>query len=240
MGNIEKAVQFAEKIAADDSHGYSQANRLGNPDYDCSSLVAAALRAGGYDVAADSFTGNLYQQLINNGFKSIDPDAPRKRGDIFLTPYSHVVMCIDPDHIVHASISENGGIYGKAGDQTGKEICTRTYYRPSGGWKYHLRAPESDSGSSKKSIDEIAKEVIAGKWGNGEERRKALENAGYKYNDVQSKVNEILSSKKSTTEIAQEVIAGKWGNMPERKQRLEAAGYNYNTIRNKVNQLLKG
>ena len=45
---------------------------------------------------------------------------------------------------------------------------------------------------SKKSIDEIAKEVIAGKWGNGKERADRLTEAGYNYSEVQAKVNEML------------------------------------------------
>jgi len=45
-----------------------------------------------------------------------------------------------------------------------------------------------------KSIDEIVEEVINGEWGNGEDRRINLENAGYNYNEVQSKVNEIYSN----------------------------------------------
>jgi len=44
----------------------------------------------------------------------------------------------------------------------------------------------------KKSIDEVAREVIAGKWGNGEERKKRLIAAGYDYNAVQAKVNALL------------------------------------------------
>lgn len=45
---------------------------------------------------------------------------------------------------------------------------------------------------AKKSIDEVAREVIAGKWGNGEERKKRLIAAGYDYNAVQAKVNALL------------------------------------------------
>ena len=48
------------------------------------------------------------------------------------------------------------------------------------------------NGTVKKSVIEIAKEVIAGKWGAGAERKTALEKAGYDYNAVQSKVNEIM------------------------------------------------
>lgn len=46
--------------------------------------------------------------------------------------------------------------------------------------------------AKKKSITTIAKEVIAGKWGNGTERKKKLTAAGYDYAAVQKKVNELL------------------------------------------------
>lgn len=44
-----------------------------------------------------------------------------------------------------------------------------------------------------KSVEEIAKEVIAGKWGNGEDRKNKLTASGYNYDEVQAKVNEMLS-----------------------------------------------
>ena len=47
-----------------------------------------------------------------------------------------------------------------------------------------------------KSIDELAKEVINGKWGNGQERKDKLTDAGYDYKKVQDKVNEILKQDK--------------------------------------------
>ena len=46
--------------------------------------------------------------------------------------------------------------------------------------------------SQKKSIDEIAREVIAGDWGNGEDRKNRLKKAGYEYDKVQKMVNELL------------------------------------------------
>lgn len=51
------------------------------------------------------------------------------------------------------------------------------------------RTEQSVLGS--KSIDTVAQEVIAGKWGNGSERRKKLEAAGYDYNVVQAFVNRL-------------------------------------------------
>lgn len=45
---------------------------------------------------------------------------------------------------------------------------------------------------AKKSVDEIAREVIAGKWGNGATRKQKLTDAGYDYSAVQKRVNELL------------------------------------------------
>ena len=99
-----------------------------------------------------------------------------------------------------------------------------------------------ESGSAtgdKKSIDELAEEVIDGKWGDGADRKAKLEKAGYDYDAVQDRVNEILSKpKKSVTEVAKEVIAGKYGNGDVRKKKLEAEGYDYDKVQAKVNQLL--
>ena len=92
----------------------------------------------------------------------------------------------------------------------------------------------------KKTILELAKEVIAGKWGTGNTRKKRLTKAGYNYQKVQNKVNQLLTVKKKTnTQIAKEVIAGKWGNGATRKKKLTAAGYNYSTIQKLVNKLMK-
>lgn len=98
--------------------------------------------------------------------------------------------------------------------------------------------------TKKKSINEIAQEVIAGKWGNGTIRKKAIEDAGYNYNEVQKIVNQIINkkpiiTKKSNEEVAKEVIQGKWGNGSARRKNLEGAGYNYNEIQILVNKLLK-
>lgn len=46
--------------------------------------------------------------------------------------------------------------------------------------------------STNKSLDEIAKEVIRGIWGNGQDRKNRLTSAGYNYNEVQKRVNQIL------------------------------------------------
>lgn len=94
--------------------------------------------------------------------------------------------------------------------------------------------------AKKKSVDELAKEVIAGKWGAGEERKKRLTDAGYDYYAVQNRVNEIMGvkPKKTVDQLAKEVIAGKWGAGEERKKKLTAAGYDYYVVQNKVNETM--
>ena len=89
-----------------------------------------------------------------------------------------------------------------------------------------------------KTVTDIAKEVIEGKWGNGTERKKKITSAGYDYNAVQSKVNELLNNKKTVDEVAREVIQGKWGTGQNRKNRLQKAGYDYYSIQKRVNELM--
>ena len=97
---------------------------------------------------------------------------------------------------------------------------------------------------SKKTNDQIAQEVINGKWGNGETRKQKLKAAGYDYNTIQKLVNQKLNVSapkptKTIEQLADEVIAGKWGNGQDRINRLKAAGYNPSAVQTRVNQKLK-
>lgn len=94
--------------------------------------------------------------------------------------------------------------------------------------------------NNKKTIDQVAQDVINGVYGDGDERYTKLSNEGYNYDEVQNKVNEILNnqSRKSIDEIVDEVIAGKWGNDQDRYNSLQKAGYNASEVQNKVNQKL--
>lgn len=95
--------------------------------------------------------------------------------------------------------------------------------------------------TSSKSVDTLAHEVLEGNWGNGSDRANRLRTAGYDYDAVQNRVNEILSGSSKTKSIdtlAREVIRGDWGNGQDRKNRLERAGYDYNAVQRRVNELL--
>ena len=65
------------------------------------------------------------------------------------------------------------------------------WVRIKNGNKTYLKKVTSTS-TKKKSNEEIAKEVIAGKWGNGTTRKKKLEAAGYNYATIQALVNKML------------------------------------------------
>lgn len=100
---------------------------------------------------------------------------------------------------------------------------------------------------AKKTVDQVAQEVINGSWGNGDDRKRRLRAAGYDYNAVQNVVNAKLSGGSHTQpvakgpsldDVARAVIRGDYGNGDERRRRLEAAGFNYNAVQARVNQML--
>lgn len=145
---ITEAVSWAVGIAQDDSHGYSQSNRWG-PDYDCSSLVISAYEQAGVPVkeAGATYTGNMRAAFQKCGFSVLfyRSGMTLVRGDVLLNERHHVAMYLGDGRIVHASINEKGTITGgTSGDQTGKEICVRSFYTPSYGWDYVLRYEESE------------------------------------------------------------------------------------------------
>lgn len=88
-------------------------------------------------------------------------------------------------------------------------------------------------------VDALARKVIAGVYGNGDDRRRAL---GANYTRVQARVNEMLgvgaSPRPQTVDVdalARAVIRGEYDNGEERKRRL---GANYAAVQRRVNELL--
>lgn len=60
-----------------------------------------------------------------------------------------------------------------------------------------------------KSVEEVAIEVIEGKWGNSPQRKKRLSEAGYNYSEVQAKVNELLKKKLEVGTTVKTIKTGK-------------------------------
>ena len=142
MSKADFATSWAEAIANDDSHGYSQYSRW-NPDYDCSSLVISAYQNAGVPVKDNgaSYTGNMYQVFTATGFAdvtnqvNIATGAGLLRGDVLLRN-GHTALYCGNGLEVEACMDENGGIGGEPGDQTGYEIVIQ-YYNPN--WSTVLR-----------------------------------------------------------------------------------------------------
>lgn len=100
---VEKGIQWALQIAADDTHGYSQANRTG-PDYDCTSFISTGLIQGGLDIEVLGGSG-FDSTLVEKGFREIPfgevGESGLKRGDILSNP-SHVEWYIGGGQVVGA------------------------------------------------------------------------------------------------------------------------------------------
>lgn len=136
---------WAEIIAGDDSHGYSQSSRWGNPDMDCSALCILAAESAGFPIRSygGTYTGNMVPAFTKAGFKILpyQNSMVLKRGDILLNVKNHAAVYIGNNKLVEATGDEKGGISGgQPGDQTGHEIHIRYLYNYP--WNYVLRYEE--------------------------------------------------------------------------------------------------
>ena len=135
---IQSAIDWAIATAADDTHGYSQQTRNGNPNYDCSSFVIAAYDNAGIPVkeAGASYTGNMKNAFIKCGFEWI-PGTPNMDdllpGDVLLSERDHTEMYIGDGKNVGA----HGNLDGVNGDSSGKELSVSDY--PKRQWDGVLR-----------------------------------------------------------------------------------------------------
>ena len=145
MGIIENVCALAVQIAEDNSHGYSQYNRNGNPDFDCSSLVCYLWQANGVPVQdhGATYTGNMLSAFLSCGFRKVNPATETlQAGDVLLNVIHHTALYIGNNQIVQATIAENGTIHGNPGDQTGTEIGIFKYYDYP--WDFVLRYEQED------------------------------------------------------------------------------------------------
>ena len=130
MSIIEKTVQWAVGIAADNSHGYSQQTRWG-PSYDCSSLVISAWRQAGIALPGATYTGNMRPAMTEAGFQDVTREvdlfsgAGLRRGDVLLNIVNHTALYIGGGEIVHARSSEGTT---DTVDGSGNEIRVQGYY----------------------------------------------------------------------------------------------------------------
>lgn len=136
--------------------------------------------------------------------------------------------------------------YSSAGRLTGwnGNLDLDKFYGDANAWRKYAcasgaatPAPTPSDPLAGKSDNQLADEVIAGKYGDGDARKKAL---GSRYAAVQAIVNQRLADPlagKTDAQLADEVIAGKYGDGENRKR---ALGNRYNAVQAIVNQKLGG
>lgn len=137
----EGIIAWAVATANDDSHGYSQDNRTGNPNYDCSSFVFYAITQGaGIDLGqkAPFSTRDERQILTAHGFTEISWDgkdvSKLQPGDIVWSA-SHTEIYVGDGKFAGA----HEDLDGKDGDSSGNEI--NVYKGIPGGMSIILRPP---------------------------------------------------------------------------------------------------
>lgn len=135
------------------------------------------------DVNADVICSSSYSDDISKDFSKI------QIGELLYVK-GHVGIYIGDGLAVECTPSWENKVQITAVGNIGKKsgYNTRT-------WTYHCKLKYIDY-SLDKTIEEVAQEVLDGLWGVGKERKTKLTQAGYDYNKVQSKVNEILREQK--------------------------------------------
>lgn len=207
--------------------------------FDCCGLIKGILwgwegdsskNSGGAAYASNGVPDKAATSMFNM-CKEISTDFSNIESGEAVWTTGHIGVYVGDGKVVEATLR---------GSLDGVVITNLSDYK----WKKHGRLPFIDYKveAVKKSVAEIAQEVLDGKWGNGSERKKRLAEAGYNYSEVQAKVNEILYApkKKSVEEIAREVINGKWGNGSARKKKLAEAGYDAAEVQKMVNKIIYG
>ena len=218
----EKAVAWALKTAADDTHGYnnSKGHRTGNPDYACSSFVAAAYRAAGLtSIPADAYTATMRKQFLAAGFEDVTSSVNLKTGkgmlpgDVVLNPGKHVEMVANKKlQLVGARGNATGGAEnGKPGDQGG-EIAVTGWF--DFGWRFCLRYPVKKSEPTK-----VTYIVQAGLY-------KVKANADKALQRVKSVVPDVFIKNVGTQYRVQAGAYSVRTNAEKRVAQLKAAGIN--------------
>ena len=235
--NIEQAIAWMEARLGKVT--YSMDYRNGPNSYDCSSAVYYALMSAGA-ISAGWAVNTEYEHdwLLKNGFTLIAENSVfvAQRGDIFIWGKrgqssgagGHTGIFVDSNNIIHCNYARNG-------------ITVDGYLdvaRASGNKYYYIYRPSGQSSISSstagKSIDQLVQETLAGKYGNGEQRKASL---GNQYQAVMDRINgKTTTNQKTVDQLAQEVIAGKHGNGEDRKKSL---GSQYEAVQKRVSELLK-
>lgn len=156
-------------------------------------------------------------------------------GNGYQTLYAHMAYnTINVNVGDNVSMGETLGYMGNTGESYGAHLHFEVRHNGIQTDPYSfLNSDLPTIEDTEKSIEVLANEVIEGKYGNGEERKKAL---GNRYREVQARVNEILAPASEPTidilNLVIKTIRGEFGNGEERKKNL---GSIYSEVQRQVN-----
>ena len=162
--------------------------------FDCVCLIKSILWGFDFDTSKTN-GGAVY---ASNGVPDINADMMIARCPNATTDFSNIV----PGEVVwkqgHIGIYIGDGLAVEATPSWADRVQITAVLNIGGRqgyngrrWKKHGRLPYITY-TAGKTADEIAREVIAGKWGNGAERKTRLTAAGYDAAAVQARVNALL------------------------------------------------
>lgn len=176
----------------------------GNTDY---KQVAQLIKDGGY-ATSGAYVSHLCALIEKWNLTQYDVEAtkePEKTPDTVnefpATPFLVKVIIDDLNYRSEPCMGNN--VKGQTGVGTFTIVEVRDGWgklKSGAGWIWLknssycvILGAAKKKQEDRKSIEQLAKEVIKGAWGNGEERRRRLTAAGYDYAKVQSKVNAMIS-----------------------------------------------
>ena len=175
----------------------------------CAVFVSAAAIACGCTelIPTECSCGRMIQLMQEKGiWEENDAYSPRP-GDIIFYDWQDSGKGDNtgwPEHVGIVESTENGQITVIEGNLNNsvsrrKLAVNGRYIRGYGVPEYEADKPAE---MPQKSLEEVAKEVISGKYGNGAERKKRIsEETPYSYEEVQARVNAILSGKEPTESV---------------------------------------
>ena len=184
-------------ISHKEGHAMGWASNHGDPEHLWKQLNMGYTMDTFRQAVKDCMTGD-HKEDVTAPDPEKTPAEPSAEASTSFPATPFIVKVIIPDLNYRSAPSMSGTVKG----QTGKGSFTITEVsgdwgklKSGAGWIF-LANPKYctiNSAVQKKSVEAIAKEVIQGKWGNGEDRKRRLTEAGYSCSEVQNMVNKLLA-----------------------------------------------
>ena len=198
----QKRKQYPTKITQE-KYDYAKSHFIGKRTDDCYALLKNYLWMPGtdkelqdkhfdvdpvYNAKQDINADTAYELATEKGTIDTIPELP----GVMVRYKGHAGIYVGKGVV----IEERGFNYGCVRTRLNERKWTHWYKST-----FITYLPLEVPSNAKKSIDEIAKEVIAGKWDVYPKRKQLLEDAGYNYAEVQARVNQLLKANKQLTVV---------------------------------------